>query len=174
GGWSNYDAGTMSINKRFARGLQFQGSYAFSRNLSTNGYNPTAFATEAGGAIQDLNNIGLDYGNVPYTRRHRVLVTFLYELPFGKGKTMLNGLNPVVDRIVGGWELAGVLLFQSGPWLSATVPGADPARSGFATNVNPARSDIVAGQSVYATNQTNSNWLNKAAFVVPQNNIGRW
>jgi hypothetical protein len=174
GGWSNYHAATMSISKRFSRGLQFQGSYAFSKNLSTNGYNPTAFATEAGGAIQDLNNIGLDYGNVPYTRRNRVLVTFLYELPFGKGKTMLNGLNPVVDRIVGGWELAGVLLFQSGPWLTATVPGADPSGTGFATNVGNGRADIVAGQSLYATNQTLNNWLNKAAFVVPQNNIGRW
>jgi hypothetical protein len=174
GGWSNYDAGTLSISKRFTHGLQFQGSYAFSRNLSTNGYNPTAFATEAGGQVQDLNNIGLDYGNVPYTRRNRVLVTFLYELPFGKGKTMLNGLNPVVDRIVGGWELAGVLLFQSGPWLTVTVPGADPSGTGFATNVGNGRADIVAGQSLYATNPTLNNWLNKAAFVVPQNNIGRW
>jgi len=174
GGWSNYDAGTMSINKRFARGLQFQGSYTFSKNLSTNGYNPTAFATEAGGQVQDLNNIGLDYGNVPYTRRNRVLVTFLYELPFGKGKTMLSGLNPVVDRIVGGWELAGVLLFQSGPWLTVTVPGADPSGTGFATNVGNGRADIVAGQSLYATNPTLNNWLNKAAFVAPQNNIGRW
>ncbi len=174
GGWSNYDAGTLSISKRFTHGLQFQGSYAFSRNLSTNGYNPTAFATEAGGQVQDLNNIGLDYGNVPYTRRNRVLVTFLYELPFGKGKPMLNGLNPVVDRIVGGWELAGVLLFQSGPWLTVTVPGADPSGTGFATNVGNGRADIVAGQSLYATNPTLNNWLNKAAFVVPQNNIGRW
>lgn len=136
-----------------AHGLQFQGSYTFSRNLSTNGYNPTAFATEAGGQVQDLNNIGLDYGNVPYTRRVRVLVTFPYELPFGKGKMMLNGLNPVVDRIVGGWELAGVLLFQSGPWLTVTVPGADPSGTGFATNVGNGRADIVAGQSLYATNQ---------------------
>jgi hypothetical protein len=174
GGWSNYDAGTMSISKRFTHGLQFQGSYVFSKNLSTNGYNPTAFATEAGGQVEDLNNIGLNYGNVPYTRRNRVLVTFLYELPFGKGKPMLSALNPVVDRIVGGWELAGVLLFQSGPWASVTVPGADPSGTGFATNVNPGPADIVAGQSLYAANQTLNNWLNKAAFVVPQNNIGRW
>jgi hypothetical protein len=174
GGWSNYDAGTMSINKRFSHGLQFQGSYAFSKNLSTNGYNPTAFATEAGGLDQDLNNIGLDYGNVPYTRRNRVLVTFLYELPFGKGKAMASGLNPLVDRVIGGWELAGVLLFQSGPWLTVTVPGADPSGTGFATNVGNGRADIVSGQSLYATNPTLNNWLNKSAFAIPQNNIGRW
>ena len=174
GGWSNYDAGTMSINKRFSHGLQFQGSYAFSKNLSTNGYNPTAFATEAGGLDQDLNNIGLDYGNVPYTRRNRVLVTFLYELPFGKGKAMASGLNPLVDRVISGWELAGVLLFQSGPWLTVTVPGADPSGTGFATNVGNGRADIVSGQSLYATNPTLNNWLNKSAFAIPQNNIGRW
>jgi hypothetical protein len=173
GGWSNYDAATVSLSKRLSHGLQFQGSYAFSRNLSTNGYNPTAFASEAGGLVQDLNNIGLDYGNVPFTRKNRVLVTFLYELPFGKGKSMLN-TNPLLSQIVGGWELSGVLLFQSGPWLTVTVPGADPSGTGFATNVGNGRADIVSGQSLYAANQSISNWLNKAAFVVPQNNIGRW
>jgi endonuclease/exonuclease/phosphatase family metal-dependent hydrolase len=57
------------------------------------GYNPSAYATEAGGIPTDLSNIGLDYGNVAYTRRNRFLTTFLYELPFGKGKLLLNGMN---------------------------------------------------------------------------------
>src|SRR5260370_16855911 len=99
GGFSNYDAGTMSLSKRFSHGLQFQGSYTFARNLSTNGYNPTAFATEAGGQVQDLNNIGLDYGNVPYTRRNRFLVTFLYQRPFDPAPPPLPPLHPVVDPL---------------------------------------------------------------------------
>jgi hypothetical protein len=175
GGWSNYHAGTLSVSKRFTQGLQFQGSYTFARNLtSAQGYNPSTFATEAGGLATDLSNIGLDYGNVAYTRRNRVLATFLYELPFGKGKMLMPGVNGFVDQIVGGWELAGVLLFQSGPFLTVTVPGADPSGTGFPGNVGNGRADIVSGQSLYATNQTVTNWLNKAAFAVPPNNIGRW
>jgi hypothetical protein len=175
GGFSNFHSGTVTFKKRFAQGLQFQGTYTFARNLSAGqGYNPSAFATEAGGAATDLGNPGLDYGNVAYTRRNRVLVTFLYELPFGKGKMLVRNANSLVDRIVGGWELAGFLLFQSGPFLTVTVPGADPSGTGFAANVGNGRADIVAGQPLYPSNQTLNNWLNKAAFVVPQNNIGRF
>lgn len=54
GGWSNYSSGTMAISKRFSHGLQFQGSYAFSKNLSTNGYNPTSFASEAEASSRTL------------------------------------------------------------------------------------------------------------------------
>jgi hypothetical protein len=176
GGWSNYHAGTLTVSKRFTHGLQFQSSYTFARNLSSaQSYNPSAFATEAGGIATDLSNIGLDYGNVAYTRRNRFQTTFLYELPFGKGKMLLNGVNGLVDQIVGGWELSGVLLFQSGPFLTVTVPGADPSGTGFANNVGNGRADVVSGQSFYASsNQTVSNWLNPAAFAVPANNIGRW
>ena len=60
---------------------------------------------------------GIDYGNKPFSRRNRFLATFLYELPFGKGKTFSTA-NGVVDQIVGGWVLSGVALFQTGPFLS--------------------------------------------------------
>jgi hypothetical protein len=175
GGWSNYDAATATFSKRFSGGLQFQGTYTFAKNLSSaQSYNPSAFATEAGGITTDPNNIGLDYGNVAYTRRNRFLATFLYELPFGKGKMLATSVNPVLNQIIGGWELAGVLLFQSGPWLTVTVPGADPSGTGFASNVGNGRADIVSGQSLDSAHQTLGNWLNPAAFAIPANNIGRW
>jgi hypothetical protein len=163
------------VKKRFSGGLQFQGTYTYARNLSSaQSYNPSAFATEAGGVATDLNNVGLDYGNVAYTRRNRVLGTFLYELPFGKGKMLASNVNSVLDRVIGGWELAGVLLFQSGPFLTVTVPSADPSGTGFASNVGNGRADIVTGQPLYPAVQTLTNWLNKAAFAVPANNIGRF
>jgi len=175
GGWSNYNAATATFSKRFSRGLQFQGSYTFAKNLSSaQSYNPSAFATEAGGVTTDPNNIGLDYGNVAYTRRNRVLTTFLYELPFGKGKILAAGAGSALNQIIGGWELAGVLLFQSGPWLTVTVPGADPSGTGFATNVGAGRANVVSGQPLYPAHQTLANWLNPAAFAIPPNNIGTW
>ncbi|MBV8730212.1 MAG: TonB-dependent receptor, partial [Acidobacteriia bacterium] len=86
GGIQNYEALTTSLNKRLSGGLQFLASYTFARNLTdAQGFNPTAFASEAGGNASDLNNFLLDYGNVAFTRRNRFLATFLYQLPFGKG-----------------------------------------------------------------------------------------
>src|SRR3984893_5318379 len=69
---SNYNAVTVEANHRMTKGLQFQGSYTFARNLSDEaGLNPTSNASEIGGSPSDRFPPGVDYGNVIYTRRHR-------------------------------------------------------------------------------------------------------
>jgi hypothetical protein len=176
GATANYQAATIEAQKRFSRGLQFQSSYTFAKNLSNEagGGPPTAFAGESGGLMDDSYNLGIDYGNVAYTRRNRFLSTFLYELPLGQGKALLNKRG-VVDTVLGGWEVAGVMLFQSGPFLTVGVPGADPSGTGFTTRCQcNGRPDPFPGVSPYAANQTVGNWLNPAAFSVPANNIGRF
>jgi hypothetical protein len=175
GGRSNYHSLTAVINKRFSKGLQFQSSYTFLRNLTNaQGYNPSAFATEAGGLVTDLRDKQIDYGNVAFSRRHRFLSTFLYQLPFGRRGSLFKGAHAVVDQVIGGWEIAGVLLYQSGPFLTVTVPGADPSGTGFPLLIGNGRADIVSGASPYATEQTPQHWLNSAAFAVPPSNVGRY
>ena len=172
--YSNYNALTVTAKKRFSHGVQFQTSYIFARNLSNvGGYNPTTtFAGEGGGTISDPNNPSLDYGNVNFTRRHRFLTTFLYELPFGKGRTFLSGRSGLVSQLVGGWQVSGVLLFQSGPFMTVLANG-DPSGTGFDELVGAGRADTVAGVSPYA-GQSIGQWINPAAFAQPINNIGRF
>jgi hypothetical protein len=171
-GVSNYNAATFAVQKRFNHGLQFQGSYIYAKNLSNNGgYDPTTFTGENGGTVTDQFHPGLDYGNVSFTRRNRFLLTFLYELPFGKGKAFLNGSNSLVSRVVGGWEVAGVVVSQSGPFMTILASG-DPAGNGFPDLVGDGRADTVSGVSPYAGQSLNS-WINAGAFATPQNNIGR-
>ncbi len=173
-GFSNYNAFTAAVQKRFSSGLQFQASYIYARNLSNaGGYDPTtAFAGEGGGTISDPFNPGLDYGNVNFTRRNRFLTTFLYELPFGKGKPFLNGANPFLSHLAGGWELAGVLLFQGGPFMTVLAPG-DPSGTGFNQLVGDSRADTVPGVSPYA-GQSLTQWVNPSAFTSAPDNIGRF
>ncbi len=166
---SNYNAFTATVNKRMSKGLQFQSSYNFAKNLSNGGgYAPGGFAGEGGGTLSDPSNPNLDYGNVAYTRRNRFQTTFLYNLPFG------HTHNAIVNQLAGGWELAGVLLFQSGPFLQAVASGADPSGTNFPNLQGSGRTDVVSGVSPYAANQSPSMWLNAAAFAVPANNIGRF
>jgi hypothetical protein len=175
GGVQNYEALTVQTNKRFSNGLQFLVSYTFAKNLTdAQGYNPSSFATEAGGAATYVNDLMLDYGNVAFTRRSRFLGTFLYQLPFGRQGVLLKSTNSLVDHLVGGWELAGFLLFQTGPFLTVTVPGADPSGTGFPQIIGNGRADVVSGVPLYPANQTVNEWLNPAAFAVPPNNIGRF
>jgi len=174
GARSNYNALTIAVNKRMSNGLQFSTSYAFAKNLANGqGYNPTAFASQAGGTVTDINNLDQDYGNVTFTRRNRFLTTFLYELPIGSKGQFVKTTNKFVDAIVGGWQLSGLYLIQSGPFLTVVAPGTDPAGNGFPNVQGNGRGDRVQGVSVVPKNQSITNWINKAAFATPPNNVGR-
>ena len=175
-GYANYNSGTISVHKRSST-LQFEVSYSFTRNLAnTNGAataSANGYAGQIGNTLSDPYNPSLDYGNVPYSRRHRVLATFLYQLPIGKGRTFFSNANGVVDRIIGGWELSGVTLFQSGPFMTVTTFN-DPSGTGYnLLNANGGRADRVGGVSPSAGRSIDQ-WVNPAAYVDPANNIGRF
>jgi hypothetical protein len=86
----------------------------------------------------------------------------------------LNHANGLVDRLVGGWQLAGVVLFQSGPFLTVTAAGTDPSGTGFPTLFGNGRADVVPGVSLSPVSQSVSQWINPAAFAIPASNIGRF
>jgi len=169
-GFANYNAGTFSLKKRSAN-FQFEIAYTYTRDLSNvNGSsgNTQSFANELGDTLSDPYHPGLDYGNIPFIHRNRFLASFLYELPFGKGRTFLN-TNSVLDSVIGGWELSGVTLFQTGPFMSVGVLS-DPSGTGYniygtQTGVG-SRADTVPGVSPYAGQSLNQ-WINPNAFADP-------
>ncbi len=169
GGRSNYNALTAAVNKRLSKGLQFQVSYIFAKNLADNaGYAPSGFAGSAGGQTTEYGDPNLDYGNVAFTRRNRVLATWLYELPFNH--TPYKALTAVT----GGWQLSGVFMAETGPFLTVLARGADPSGTNFVNIIGSGRADIVSGVSTIPTDQTIHDWINAAAFAIPANNIGRF
>jgi hypothetical protein len=180
-GFGNYQAGTVSVHKR-AAGLQFEASYTLTRNL-TNVYgcgtsSTNNFATEGAFSttLCDPYNPALDYGNAPFDRRHRFLVTFLYDLPFGKGKSLSSSSRKVVNEVIGGWTLSGIVLLQSGPFMTVTTLN-DPSGTGYnnlgSLSGNGGRADTVKGVNQYA-GQSLDQWINPSAFVDPAGNIGRF
>jgi len=116
---------------------------------------------------------------VIYDRRHRFLVTYLYDLPFGKGQPWLNA-GRMLNGVVGGWQLAGVTILQSGPFLTPYQASVDPANTNILTTVGQARPDQLQNVSVYAAQRTTTQWLNPNAFpymnlqTVAGNGIGRF
>jgi hypothetical protein len=174
-GYVNYNTSTISVRKR-SSSFQFEGSYTYTRNLSNASgiySGVSGFVNENGNFLTNPYNPSLDYGNTPFSRRHRFLATFLYELPFGRGKTFLNATNRLIDRTVGGWVLSGVALFQSGPFMSVTTLS-DPSGTGFNLfNGNGGRADTVTGVNPYQ-GQSIGQWINPNAFADPGNDIGRF
>ena len=106
-----------------AHGLYFDANYTLAKNLADNqGDTPTAFAGEVnyGIPIADRFHIASDYGNVEGTRRQRFLLSGIYQLPFGQGRTFLNG-GGWKNALLGGWEMNTVTLLETGPWLTPSI-----------------------------------------------------
>jgi hypothetical protein len=170
-GFANYNAATFTVKKRSAN-FQFEVAYSYSRDLSNVNGAPigstSSFANELGDTLEDPYHPGLDYGNIPYIHRNRVLASFLYQLPFGKGQTFLNS-NGFLSQVVGGWQLSGVALFQTGPFMSVSVTS-DPSGTGFneygSLSGIGSRADTVPGVSPYAGQSINQ-YINPNAFVDP-------
>ena len=161
---SNYNSGTAEVSRHNGSGLTFDASYTWTRDLSNaGGATPSAFAVAGGTYLTDRFHPGLDYGNVIYDRRHRFLATYLYDLPIGKGKRWLN-TGGVVNQIVGGWQLGGVTILQSGPFLTPFQQSVDPANTNILTTVGQARPDQRPNAPIYPRHRTTTQWLNPNAF----------
>jgi hypothetical protein len=177
---SNYNSAAVEVSRHSGKSLTFDASYTFTRDLSNaGGATPNAFAVAGGSFLTNRFHPGLDYGNVIYDRKHRFLVTYLYDLPFGKGQPWLNS-GSALNRFVGDWQLAGVTIMQSGPFLTPYEDSVDPGNTNILTTVGQARPDQLTNVSLYASRRTTTQWLNPNAFpylnlqTAAGNGIGRF
>jgi len=172
---ARYDALGLELNKRLSQGLTLNASYTLARHLSdAGGAVPTSFAAENGPTTLDLFRGNADYGNVAYTRRHRFVSTFLYQLPFGRGRRFGAGAGQGLDAVIGGWDVTGVALVQSGPFLTAFFGNGDPSGTGTTVRGFTAtqRPDKVGNGNL--ANPTADAYFDRAAFARPADNIGRF
>ena len=161
---SNYGSGTAELSRRTGNGLTFDASYTWTRDLSNaGGATPNAFAVAGGTYLTNRFHPGLDYGNVVYDREHRFLATWLYDLPFGRGRRWLS-TGGTLNGLVGDWQLAGVAVLQSGPFLTPYQQSVDPANTNILTTIGQARPDQLPNVPLYAPHRTTTQWLNPAAF----------
>ena len=172
---AKYNSLTTEVHKRFSHGLFFQTSWVWAKNLSNaTGSDGTGFAGENGSVPTDRFNLELDYGNVSPTRRQRWLTTFTYELPVKiKGQT---GGHKLADALVGGWQLSGIALFQTGPFLTPITGGnTDPSGTNVDSRANdrPDYSGTDLG-NVPTSRRNRENWFDQRAFTTPRSNIGRF
>jgi trimeric autotransporter adhesin len=120
---ADYHAMVLRINRRYGNGAMLEANYTFSREIDNTdtvednqGFNAGASARGGNHSLSDFSlNRRLGYSDVP----HRLVATFLYELPFGQGKPF-GASNPLVSAVLGGWQLSGSAIWQSGSPLAIT------------------------------------------------------
>ncbi len=119
----SYEALQAEVQKRVSHGLTVLASYTWSKNLTNaDAEYPTESAWEANGAAGALNtyNLKVEKGLSQYDTPQSVVLSYTYALPFGKGKALANTANPLINGLIGGWQIAGSQTYQSGNPLSVT------------------------------------------------------
>ncbi len=116
GGFSNYNAGFVSVNKSFTNGLQFQANWTWSHAIGNQGVDQ-----QSGSTANSPYNLDLDKSSEPFDRRHVVNIWFYYQLPWGKG--MSHSLSGIADKALGGWYVSGIYTFATGTPLHISADG---------------------------------------------------
>ncbi|HSY93620.1 MAG TPA: TonB-dependent receptor [Candidatus Binatus sp.] len=107
-GSSTYNALGLSIERRFSKGLEFQGRYTWSHSINDG----SVGGGESNGP-ENVNCLQCDKGPSIFDIRNNVAANLVYELPFGPGKSFLSS-SGVMGMIVGGWEMSSVGLWHTG------------------------------------------------------------
>jgi hypothetical protein len=144
GNMTTYNALQVEVHRRLSHGLQIQGSYTFAKSLN----NVTNFT---------LRDFGGEKGPSPYDFRNAFKFTWIYQLPFGKGRSYLSSAHGVLGKAVEGWQISGVGRLQSGSAVQLNS-GRDTFNQNDSGVVlhNMTASQLQNEMSIYKTSQVNA------------------
>ncbi len=190
GGRDNYNALMLSLNRRSAGGLTLNMQYTLGRSKGTSGGSNEADTAANNARLQ--NEFDYDYGFNKYDVRHTFNLSVLYSVPFGHGRRFGSNASTLMNALLGGWEVGGIVSARSGlpvavqivrpdilyvdaagTYFTNPAAGRSPVINtpGGGASRNVRRPDLVPGVDPYI-NQGGLLYLNPAAFAVPM--PGAW
>jgi Carboxypeptidase regulatory-like domain/TonB dependent receptor len=165
---SSYHSLQTRLEKRFSKGLSANVSYTWGRALSDA---PDHISTSGGGAgvdtgvfrePQDGNNLRAERGPSEFDIEHRFVASYVWELPFGRGHAIGNDWSRAMDLVLGGWQLTGIHVIQSGLALTATLGGSTVLNLGGERRARP---NLVGDPELPSSERTIDRWFNTDAFA---------
>ncbi len=162
---SNYHSLQAKFQQRLSRGLQFLTAYTWSKSID----DASNFFTSTGDPNfpQDSYNARAERGRSNFDVRHRLSVSYSYDLPFGKGQRFAAD-DGFLTTLLTGWQTHGIVTLQTGRPFTVALPtdfdnsGTGFASLGFQANDRP----NVVGDPRLQT-RTPERWFNTAAFALP-------
>ncbi len=163
---SNYNALQLRLQQHLDFGLSFLSSYTWAKSLD----DASGTFTSAGDPNfpQDSNNARAERGRSNFDVRHRFSLSYAYELPIGKGHSLLDD-SGFLTHLFTGWQTLGIVTLQSGrPFTVALISDFDNSNTGrsslgFGANDRP---NVVGNAEV--SRRSPEQWFNPAAFAFPQ------
>jgi hypothetical protein len=139
-GVSSYNAGQFSLRSRPTHGVQFDFNYTLSKSLDVGS---DAERVQTYGGLSQIVNTWSPYqlrGPSDFDTTHAINSNWVADLPFGKGKRFGNSSNRLMDDLIGGWQISGILRWSSGLPFSVGNGGTFPTNfqiSGLVVNNGP-------------------------------------
>jgi hypothetical protein len=173
-GNSSYNALQVDLTQRLQHGLQFRANYTWSKNLDMNSGLTGAQNNNQAQMILDRNDLPRDWGPSALNVANQASISGSYELPFGRGKRWLGDARGIANRLVGGWQLNGIVTLLSGfPF----TPQIGSNRSGDGDTRNPDRPSVNTAFTGPVVVGNPNQWFNPKAFMLPTpgtyGNLGR-
>ena len=166
---SNYNSLQLRLEKRFSQGLSGMVSYTLGEAITDA---PDHISTSGGGAgidtgvfrePQDGHNLRAERGPAEFDVRHRFVASYIWELPLGRGHKYGNTWSRPMDFFLGGWQLTGIHVLQSGFALTATLGGSTVLNLGGERRARP---NLVGDPELPESQRTIDRWFNTDAFAV--------
>jgi Carboxypeptidase regulatory-like domain/TonB-dependent Receptor Plug Domain len=168
GGKSRYDAFQMKYEWRMGADVNLLSSLTLSK-AKDNGAGALENQNGNFPAPQDINNLEADYGVGSYNQPYNSTTSFVWSLPFGKGKRWGNGMSTALDAIAGGWQVAGINTVTAGEMVTFTYsPAASFQVSGITNDFSGAnnyRPNLTCDP--YAASPSITQWFNPSCVVLP-------
>ena len=164
-GMSSFNAGMVSVSRRFHSGLFFGGNYMYSHAL-----NDGSVGAGDADAAQNLSCFRCDYSSSNFDARHSGTASAVYDLPFGRGRRFLSSASKPIDLIAGGWSLNTLFTARAGFPVNVTL--SRPASELSDGNNQSQRPNRIPGIPLYLPNRSITQWINPAAFALPA--VGVW
>jgi hypothetical protein len=159
---SIYHSFQLTVQRRFADAGSLLIAYTNAKLISDTD-TLTAWVEPGVGTIQDNNNLrgerSLSSQDVP----QRLVISYVLDLPFGKGKRYLSAAEGWLDRIVGGWGVDGVTIFQRGFPLVFT----NGQVNGTTLFGGGSRPNVILGCAAKSSTSRIAEWFNPACFTAP-------
>jgi len=166
-GYNFYNALQVRLQKRYSSGLSFLGAYTLAKNIGFPGGDIFGDTGGGGGAkAMDTFNRKLEKTTVSGDQTHIFIMSWNYELPFGRGKRFMAGISPVADKFIRGWQINGIQTYRSGTLIGVSGGGALPLFGG-GNRPNWISGDVRSSASSGSFDPARDRYLNIAAFSQP-------
>ncbi len=158
-GVSSYHALLAKVERRFARGFNFLGTYTFSKFQNNTNEGGSTLGAE-GGPYSNYYDRRADWGLSENDIPHRLTLSGVWELPFGKGRKFLA--DAPAGYLLGGWSLGGIFTAQSGPPFTVTTQ----VNSVYSAT-GALRADVSGNPNLESKERTLNRWFDTSRFSQP-------